>query len=82
MERDRLGQWGNGDNVRPSLTSGMTRLRNPNLNKVSDFWLLSFIKRETKCCNFINERVHKAANRILNNNDYFSRPNGKGLNNL
>lgn len=34
MERDRLGQWGNGDNVEPSRTSGLERLRNPNLNKV------------------------------------------------
>lgn len=35
MERDRLGQWGNGDNVIPSRTSGLERIRNPNLNKVS-----------------------------------------------
>lgn len=34
MERDRLGQWGNGDNVIPSKTSGLERIRNPNLNKV------------------------------------------------
>lgn len=34
MERDRLGQWGNGDNSCPSRTSGLERIRNPNLNKV------------------------------------------------
>lgn len=34
MQRDRLGQWNNGDNVRPSTVSGLERLKNPGLNKV------------------------------------------------
>ncbi|CAH0559307.1 unnamed protein product [Brassicogethes aeneus] len=33
MERDRLGIWGAGDNVIPSKSSGLDRLRDPNLNK-------------------------------------------------
>ncbi|XP_049821451.1 NADP-dependent malic enzyme isoform X2 [Aethina tumida] len=33
LERDRLGLWGNGDNVIPSKASGLDRLRDPNLNK-------------------------------------------------
>lgn len=34
LERDRLGLWGNGDNVVPSKSSGLDKLRDPNLNKV------------------------------------------------
>ncbi|XP_050296262.1 NADP-dependent malic enzyme-like isoform X3 [Anthonomus grandis grandis] len=33
MEKDRLGQWGNGDNVVPGKESGIDRLKNPGLNK-------------------------------------------------
>ncbi|CAG9769466.1 unnamed protein product [Ceutorhynchus assimilis] len=33
MEKDRLGQWGNGDNVAPGSESGIDRLKNPGLNK-------------------------------------------------
>nr|CAH7750691.1 unnamed protein product [Callosobruchus chinensis] len=33
MERDRIGMWGNGDNVIPSITSGIDRLKTPGLNK-------------------------------------------------
>ncbi|CAH1967250.1 unnamed protein product [Acanthoscelides obtectus] len=33
MERDRIGMWGNGDNVIPSITSGIDRMRIPGLNK-------------------------------------------------
>ncbi|XP_060523876.1 NADP-dependent malic enzyme isoform X2 [Cylas formicarius] len=33
MEKDRLGQWGNGDNVIPSRESGLDRLKNAGLNK-------------------------------------------------
>lgn len=36
VERDRLGQRGNGDNVVPCRTAGLDRLRDPNLNKVRD----------------------------------------------
>lgn len=34
LERDRLGQWGCGDVVSASTTSGLDRLRDPGLNKV------------------------------------------------
>ncbi|XP_030762042.1 NADP-dependent malic enzyme-like isoform X2 [Sitophilus oryzae] len=33
MEKDRLGQWGNGDNVVPGRESGLDRLKSPGLNK-------------------------------------------------
>nr|CAI5859470.1 unnamed protein product [Callosobruchus analis] len=33
MERDRIGMWGNGDYVIPSITSGIDRLKSPGLNK-------------------------------------------------
>ncbi|KAJ8922059.1 hypothetical protein NQ315_008700 [Exocentrus adspersus] len=33
MERDRLGMWGNGDNVIPGVASGLDRIKNPGLNK-------------------------------------------------
>ncbi|XP_048526241.1 NADP-dependent malic enzyme-like isoform X3 [Dendroctonus ponderosae] len=33
MEKDRLGQWGNGDNLIPGQESGLDRLKNPGLNK-------------------------------------------------
>lgn len=46
MERDRLGQWGNGDNVCPSKTSGLERMKNPNLNKVSYVMLLNAMMRQ------------------------------------
>lgn len=34
MEKDRLGQWGNGDSVVPGKESGLDRLKHPGLNKV------------------------------------------------
>lgn len=37
MERDRIGMWGHGDNVIPGKTSGIDRIKNPGLNKVSYF---------------------------------------------
>ncbi|XP_066251747.1 NADP-dependent malic enzyme isoform X1 [Euwallacea similis] len=33
MEKDRLGQWGNGDTFIPGSESGLDRLKNPGLNK-------------------------------------------------
>lgn len=33
MEKDRLGQWGNGDSVVPGKESGLDRLKHPGLNK-------------------------------------------------
>ncbi|KAL1509489.1 hypothetical protein ABEB36_004213 [Hypothenemus hampei] len=33
MEKDRLGQWSNGDNIVPGQESGLDRLKNPGLNK-------------------------------------------------
>jgi len=37
MEKDRLGQWGNGDSVVPGKESGLDRLKHPGLNKVYFF---------------------------------------------
>jgi len=39
LERDRLGQWGIGDSVHPSTTSGLDRLKSPHLNKGLAFTL-------------------------------------------
>lgn len=39
MFRDRIGQWANGENVCPSKTSGLDRLKDPNMNKVIIFKL-------------------------------------------
>ncbi|XP_023011782.2 NADP-dependent malic enzyme isoform X3 [Leptinotarsa decemlineata] len=44
VERDRLGLWGNGDNVVPGRASGLDRIRHPGLNKGMAF---TFEERQT-----------------------------------
>ncbi|CAH1176368.1 unnamed protein product [Phaedon cochleariae] len=44
MERDRIGVWGNSDNVIPGSASGLDRIRHPGLNKGLAF---TFEERQT-----------------------------------
>lgn len=65
MERDRIGMWGQGDNVVPGKASGLDRIKHPGLNKVSEYNPLDYILNAESSANISIAEVCLLENMLI-----------------